>query len=221
MTNAKVTIAVLGGTGSEGSGLAFRWAHAGHNVIIGSRALEKAQRVAEELNDLLGSASILGMTNEDAAQRADVIVLTVPYAAHKPTLESVKDHVQGKVLVDVTVPLNPPKVTRVQLPGGRTAAEEAQALLGDGVKVVSAFQNISASHLKDLDHAIDCDVLITGDDAEAKQGVIELAEAAGMRGINAGPLANAIVAESLTPLLIGLNKRYKVPGAGIRITGID
>lgn len=216
-----ITIAVLGGTGHEGSGLAYRWAHSGYEVIIGSRSLEKAQNAAAELNALLGRNAVRGMLNADAAAAADIVVLTVPYAAHRATLESVREQVQGKILVDVTVPLQPPNITVVALPPGRSAAEEAQALLGPNVRVVSAFQNVSATHLKDLGHPVDCDVLICGDDAEAKAQVIALAQAAGMRGIDAGPLANAIVAESLTPVLVGINKRYKVKGAGIRITGID
>lgn len=216
-----ITIAVLGGTGHEGSGLAYRWAHSGYEVIIGSRSLEKAQNAAAELNALLGRNAVRGMLNADAAAAADIVVLTVPYAAHRATLESVREQVQGKILVDVTVPLQPPNITVVALPPGRSAAEEAQALLGPNVRVVSAFQNVSATHLKDLGHPVDCDVLVCGDDAEAKAQVIALAQAAGMRGIDAGPLANAIVAESLTPVLVGINKRYKVKGAGIRITGID
>jgi len=215
------TIAVLGGTGKEGSGLSLRWAHKGYAVIIGSRTPDKALRVAGELNELLGENLIKGMANGDAACEADLVVLTVPYSAHRATLESVREAVQGKVLIDVTVPLKPPQVSTVNLPEGRTAAEEAQTLLGENVKVVSAFQNVSASHLKDLDHRVDCDVLVCGDDEEAKLAAIRLAEAAGMRGIDAGPLVNAVVAESLTPLLVGINKRYKVAGAGIRITGLD
>lgn len=215
------TLAVLGGTGKEGSGLSIRWARSGYPVIIGSRTLEKALRVSGELNELLGEDLIQGMENADAARAADLIVLTVPYSAHKATLESVHDAVQGKVLIDVTVPLKPPKVSTVVLPEGRTAAEEAQMLLGEGVKVVSAFQNVSASHLKDMDYKVDCDVLVCGDDKEAKLAAIKLVEAVDMKGIDAGPLANAIVAESLTPILVGINKRYKVKGAGIRITGID
>lgn len=215
------TIAILGGTGAEGSGLALRWARAGYDVIIGSRQQEKAERVTAELNEKLGADLVRGMENPAAARAASVVVLTVPYSAHRPTLESVRGEVQGKILVDVTVPLKPPKVSIVTLPEGRTAAEEAQALLGDGVRVVSAFQNVSAVHLKDPDHPVDCDVLVTGDDPAARGVAIELAAAAGMRGIDAGPLANAIVAEGLTALIIGVNKRYKVRGAGIRITGLD
>lgn len=216
----KKTIAVLGGTGAEGSGLAFRWAHSGYDVIIGSRTLDKAERVAGELNAELGSDLIRGMENADAARHAEIVVLTVPYGAHGPTLESVKDAVQGKVFVDVTVPIAPPVAT-VTLPPGRTAAEEAQAVLGESVRVVSAFQNVSATHLKDLDFEANCDVLMAGDDGDAKTMALELVQAAGMKGIDAGPLANAIVAESLTPVLIHINKTYKVKASGIRITGID
>lgn|SRR5574341_181591 len=213
-------IAVLGGTGKEGSGLAFRWANAGYSVIIGSRQAEKAQQAARELNDMLGGNLVRGMANDDAAREAEIVVLTVPYEAHRATLESVRPHLQGKLLVDVTVPIRPPEFTRVNLPPGRSAAEEAQAIVGDGVKVVSAFQNVSAVHLKDLDYTVSCDVLVAGDDEAAKQIAIELADAADMRGVDAGPLVNAIVAESLTPVLRAINKRYGVKGAGIRITEI-
>ncbi|NDJ52755.1 MAG: NADPH-dependent F420 reductase [Chloroflexi bacterium] len=214
-------IAIIGGTGKEGSGLALRWANAGYEIIIGSRSAEKAQAKAAELNALLGRAAITGAANLDAAQQAAVVVVSVPYAAHRPTLEDIKVALQGKVMIDVTVPLKPPKVDVVQLPEGRSAAEEAQALLGEHVRVVSAFQNVSAVHLKDLEHDVECDVLVSGDDSEAKEKTIELVEAAGMRGFDVGPLANAIVAEGITSLLIRINKRYKVKGAGIRITGLD
>ena len=205
-----IQVAVLGGTGKEGSGLAYRWAHAGYDVIIGSRQWEKAQRVATELNDLLGADAVRGMDNLSAAQAADIVVLTVPYAAHQATLDAVYDAVQGKVLVDVTVPLQPPDISTVHLPEGRSAAEEAQWFLGDGVRVVSAVQNISAIHLKDLQRPVECDVLVCGDDDTAKEDVMALVKAAGMRGIDAGPLANALVAESLTPILLGINKRYGI-----------
>lgn len=214
------TIAVLGGTGHEGSGLALRWAKAGHSVIIGSRAAEKAQTAADEINVKLGNGTVRGMDNASAATAAEVVVLTVPYSAHHSTLESVKDACQGKVFVDVTVPLVPPKVSRVQMPPGGSASQEAQAILGDGVKVVTAFQNIGADHLKDPDHPIDCDVLVCGDDKEAKLAVIQLAADAGMQAWDAGPLANSVVAEGLTSVLIGLNARHKVKASGIRITGI-
>jgi NADPH-dependent F420 reductase len=213
------TIAVLGGTGHEGSGLALRWAHAGHAVIIGSRAAEKAVVAADEINARLGT-SVRGMDNASAAQAAEIVVLTVPYSAHQPTIESVREACQGKIFVDVTVPLVPPKVSRVQMPAAGSASQEAQNLLGEGVKVVTAFQNIGAEHLKDPSHPIDCDVLVCGDDKEAKAAVIQLAKDAGMDAYDAGPLANAVVAEGLTSVLIGLNIKYKVKASGIKITGI-
>lgn len=217
--NTKI-IAVIGGTGKEGSGLAFRWAQAGYDVIIGSRALEKAQQAALDLNRLLRTSVVRSAINSEAAHEADIAVVTVPYSAHHDTLQAISAFVQNKVVVDVTVPVIPPKVTVVSIPPGRTAAEEAQSILGPAVMVVSAFQNVSAHHLKERDHAVQCDVLVAGDSEDAKNDVIALAEAAGLRGIDVGPLSNAIVAESLTPILLGINKRYKSKGAGIRITEI-
>jgi NADPH-dependent F420 reductase len=216
------TIAVIGGTGREGPGLALRWAKSGrYQVLIGSRQQEKAERVAAELNARLGQDLIRGMVNPDAAAAADMVVLTVPYSAHVPTLESIRAGLRGKILVDVTVPLQPPQVSRVHIPPGGSAAAEAQALLGSDVRVVAAFQNVGAAHLQDPDHPIESDVLICGDDKEAKAEVIALAQAAGIRGLDAGPLQNAVVAEGLTAVLIGINIRYKAKGAGIRITGIE
>lgn len=217
-----LTIAVLGGTGKEGSGLVLRWAQSGYRVLIGSRAADRAEEKAVELNELLGDDIVQGMSNVDAAKEADLVILSVPYSAHEPILESVKEVVQGKILVDVTVPLKPPAIRTVNVPDGLAASLEAAALLGENVKVVAAFQNISAVHLKQLDHAVDCDVLICGDDDEAKTEVSQLVEAiAGMRAIDAGPLANAVAAEALTPVLLYINKRYKTVGAGIRITGLE
>jgi NADPH-dependent F420 reductase len=216
-----IRLAIIGGTGKEGSGLALRWARAGYAVIIGSRDQEKAGRVSAELNQSLGAGTIQGLGNEQAAAQADLIIVTVPYSALRATLEGIRDAAQGKIVVDVTVPMAPPRITEAVLPKGRTAAEEAQALLGDGVRVVSAFQNVSAVHLKDPDADVHCDVLVAGNDADAKAQVIALARSAGVRGVDAGPLANAIVAESLTPVLLGINKRYGVKSAGIIITGLD
>lgn len=215
------TIAVLGGTGNEGPGLALRWAKSGrYNVIIGSRQTEKGQRVAAELNEKIGQDLLEGMSNEEAAQAAEICVLTVPYAAQGPTLTALRDLLQGKILIDVTVPLLPPKVARVNVPPGLSAGQEAQAILGEGVRVVSAFQNVGAAHLAEDESHIDCDVLICGDDKAAKAEAIALAEAAGMRGIDAGPLQNAVVVEGLTSVLIGINIRHKVKASGIKITGI-
>ena len=212
-------IAVLGGSGKEGSGLAMRWAHAGHSVVIGSRDPEKARRAADELNLALGGATVRGAANADAAAGADVVVLTVPYAAHTDTLVSVKDALAGKVIIDVTVPINSADFLRVMVPAGGSASKEAQALLDNGARVVAAFQNISATHLKKLDAVVDCDVLVCGDDEAAKQIAMRLVADTGMKGWDAGPLDNAVVVEGLTTVLLGINRRHKVKGAGIRITG--
>jgi NADPH-dependent F420 reductase len=214
------TIAVLGGTGAEGSGLAFRWAHAGHSVVIGSRDGAKAEATAQELNALLGRTAVSGHDNAAAAAQGDVVVLAVPYAAQQPTALSVKEQLAGKVLVDVTVPLVPPKVDRVQLPNGRSAVEQLAEKLGPEVQVVAAFQNVGAHHLKDLSHTVDCDVLVCGDSKAAREVGIALAAAAGLVGVHAGPLANAAAVEAMTSVLIAVNKAYKAKAAGIRITGL-
>lgn len=218
------TIAVLGGTGKEGSGLVTRWAQQGYDVIIGSRSEQKAIDRAAELSASLPPGSITGklrgMANLNAARAAEHAILTVPYSAHRPTLSGLADALRGKILVDVTVPLQPPRVRSVHLPPGQAAALEAQALLGEEVRVVAAFQNVSSEELGEAGHEVDCDVLVCADDREARAWAIELAAAAGMRGIDAGVLRNAIAVESLTPVLLHINRRYRVRGAGIRITGI-
>jgi 8-hydroxy-5-deazaflavin:NADPH oxidoreductase len=216
----KPTIAVLGGTGQEGSGLALRWAHAGYPVVIGSRDAPRAEAKAAEIRQRLSGGSVEGCDNRRAAERGEIVVLTVPYAAHRPTLETVKDVLAGKLLVDVTVPLMPPQVARVQLPPEGSAAVAAQRLLGAGVKVVSAFQNVSSHLLEDLAASVDCDVLVCGDDKEARAAVVALAEAAGMRGIHGGALANSAAAEALTSVLIFINRRYGLKSSGIRFTGL-
>jgi NADPH-dependent F420 reductase len=213
-------IAVIGGSGAEGSGLALRWAKAGYRVLLGSRGLERATAKAAELNALLGENRVEGLINSQAAERAEIIVLTVPYAAQLPTLRELKPALAGKILIDVTVPLVPPRVSRVQLPEGDSAVVIAQRELGPQVRVVAAFQNVSAHHLMDLEHAVDCDVLVCGDDKDAREAVVALAAAIGLRGLHAGPLANSAAAEALTSLLIFMNRHYKSPGSGIRITGL-
>ena len=213
-------IAVLGGSGKEGSGLALRWANAGYPVMIGSRSSQKAAEAAGEINARLGRDVARGGTNAAAARAAAIVVLSVPYAAQRSTIKEVKDALTGKILIDVTVPLVPPKVSRVQLPDGGSAVEAVQRMLGSAVKVVSAFQNISAHHLKKLDHPIDCDVIVCSDDADAAETVITLARSIGLTAWNGGALVNSIVAEALTSVLIAFNQRYKVPASGIRITGI-
>jgi len=214
------TIAVIGGTGKEGSGLALRWAHAGHRVLIGSRSPERARETAARINTQLTAQRAEGMDNLAAAQGCEIAVLAVPYAAQLDTLAGIKAALAGKILIDVTVPLMPPQVGRVQLPDGGSAVLNAQKLLGDGVRVVSAFQNVSAEHLSIIGHAIDCDVLVCGDDKDARAEAIALAEDAGMRAFHGGPLANSAAAEALTSALITINRHYKIKHSGIRITGL-
>jgi NADPH-dependent F420 reductase len=221
MTNSALmlTIAILGGTGKEGKGLAYRLAKAGYHVHIGSRIPEKAEVTTRELLGLLeGEAYVEGMSNIDAVQRANIIAITVPYAAHREILESVKEEMQGKLLIDVTVPLIPPKVATVQMPPAGSAAQEAREILGEGVQVAAAFQNISHEHLLS-DDVVDCDVLVTGTTKEARAETLKLVEAAGLTGWDAGPLENSVVIEGLTSVLIGINKKYGSTHAGIRITG--
>src|SRR6201991_2703381 len=212
--SAKPSIAILGGTGDLGSGLAKRWVAAGYSVVIGSRSAEKAQAFAKELGD-----SARGDDNVGAAKAADIVVLAVPFGNHEATRLEVKDAVQGKIVVDAAVPLVPPKVSVVQLPPEGSAAQIAQNLLGDGVKVVSAFHNVGATKLHAGGRA-DCDVLVFGNDKEARDLVIALAGEVATCGVDGGVLANSAAAEALTSVLIGINRRYKVNGAGIRITGI-
>lgn len=211
-------IAIVGGTGALGSGLAMRWAKAGHAVTIGSRDAARAEEVAENLSARTG-AKIDGKSNADAAADGDIVVMTVPYANHASTITAVNDQVQGKIFVDVTVPLMPPKVRTVQLPPEGSAAKAAQISLGENVKVVSAFQNVAAAHLADLEHPIDCDVLVCGNDPQARAVVVDLAEDASMNAWHAGRIDNSAVAEALTSSLIFMNAHYKIPGAGIKITG--
>lgn len=214
------TIAIIGGTGREGQGLAYRWVQAGHRILIGSRTAEKAEAaVASLLEKLEGKGALQGMTNAEAVSQAEIAVLTVPFAAHKETLEGLKEELQGKVLIDVVVPLVPPKVTRVQMPPEGSALAQAKAVLGDDVKVVDAFQTISYERLLS-DEEIDSDVLVCGADKETRELVISLVEDVGLKGWDAGPSENAVVVEGLTSILIGLNIKYKVPSSGIRITGV-
>jgi NADPH-dependent F420 reductase len=217
-------IAILGGTGALGTGLARRWTQAGHQVIIGSRSQDKAAEALEDLRRVMAergasAEGVEAMENLEAARAADVVVLTVPFAHQRNTLEHVKPALEGKVLVDVTVPLMPPKVGTVQLPPEGSAGQAAQLICGEGVKVVSAFQNVAAHHLQE-GHGIACDVLVCGNDKEARELVIGLVADCGMRGFHAGPIANAAAAEALTSVIININRQFKCH-AGIRITGTD
>lgn len=244
MTTQKRTIAVIGGTGKQGYGLALRWAVAGHDVIVGSRDAARAQEAASEIAERVGNTApdladqldaaelarrpargipepgtVTGMDNVAAASAAEIVVLAVPFAAQEASIAPLKDAVAGKLVIDVTAPLVPPKVGTVQLPEGGSAVLNTQKILGEETDVVAAFQNIAAQHLADLDHRIECDVLVCGDKRAARDTVIALAADAGMTGWHAGPLANAVAAEAMTAVLISINRHHKIPGSGIRITG--
>jgi NADPH-dependent F420 reductase len=208
-----VTVAVVGGTGKLGSAIARRLAKAGCKVVIGSRSAEAACKVASDLG-----FGLTGAANTEAASMCDIIIVTVPFAAQESTLAEIRPHVAGKIVVDTTVPLVPPKVMRVQLPPEGSAAVRAQRMLGDGVTIVSAFHNVAAHKLA-TDEDISCDVLVFGDDKAARAKVVALATQAGLRGVHGGMLANSAAAEALTSILIFINKTYRVDGAGIQITG--
>jgi NADPH-dependent F420 reductase len=212
-------IGIVGGTGKQGTGLALRWARAGHAIAIGSRDAARARaHVAALAKD--GAGGLEGGDNAWAAAQADVVVLTVPYEAHSETLRAIAGHVARKVVVDVTVPLKPPKVSRVNIPPGQAAALESQSLLGAETAVVAALHHVSAIHLADVSHPIDCDILVAADDARAKATAIGLMRDLGVRALDAGPLVNAIALEALTPVLIHLNRTYKSDGAGVVFTNL-
>ena len=218
MSDTQETIAILGGTGDLGTGLAIRWAKAGHKIIIGSRTMEKAEAAVTALRKISPQTEALAMINQDAAEAGNIVVLTVPFAHQLSTLESVKSALTGKILIDVTVPLMPPAVGKVQLPEGGSAGKLAQDLLGDEVMVVTAFQNIAA-HLLQQDVKIECDVLVAGNKKVAREKVIELAAQAGMTGWHVGPIENSAAAEALTSVLIQINRRHDISHSGLKIIG--
>ncbi len=219
MPNTHPIVAIIGGTGKVGTGLALRWAAAGYTVLIGSRSVEKARMSAEKINRQVGNTNTSGMTNQQAARQADICVLTVIYSAHQEALEIIKNAVNGKILVDATSRVDFQDPLPPDAPG---AAERASQVLGPGVTVVAAFQNVPAKTLvKNFTQALDADVLACSDDVQAAEQVIRLAAAAGMRGYYAGPLVNANVVEGLTSILISMNKYYGVKGASVRVTGLQ
>lgn len=213
-----ITLALVGGTGKIGPGLAMRWAQAGYRVIIGSRKAEKAKRIADELNGELGIESIKGMENRDAVANADMAVLTVKQDAHEATVKSLKDVLKGKIVVDTTsrVDFRDP-----QPPEPPSAARNAQDEIGPEAKVVAAFQTVPAHRLKeDVEQPLDLDVLVCADDVDAAEEAIKLVEGAGLNGYYAGDLDNAVVVEGLTAILIAMNQHYDTKKASIRITGV-
>ena len=212
-------IAILGGTGDLGSALAQRWLAAGYPVVLGSRSKEKAESAAREMQTAGGAQRVSGADNAAAAAAGEIVVVAVPFSNHAAILTEVKPALAGKIVVDAVVPLVPPKVSVVQLPAEGSAAQIAQRIVGPQARVVSAFHNVGAAKLA-AGGEVDCDVLVFGDDKEARDVVIALANAAGTRGVDGGVLANSVAAEAMTSVLIGINRRAKIDGAGIRITGL-
>ena len=217
MSEGLPTVGILGGTGKEGSGLALRWANNGYSLIIGSRTPERAEQAAAELRAKVPGVNVRGADNVTAARESDIVVLTVPFEAQLATLDSVKTELQGKVLVDATARVD---WRKPRPPEGKAAARLAQELLGPGVRVVAAFQNIPASALVRPEQKLESDVLVCGDDPQARADVVRLAEGAGMDAYEAGGLDNGIVVEGLTALIIAMNKRYKSNACGVRMTGV-
>lgn len=217
-------IAIIGGTGALGFGLGLRWANAGLEVIVGSRREDAAQAAAAEIAEAVRShsgveANATGLANPAAAGTADIVVVAVPFSQQSEVIASILPEIEGKLLVDTTVPLVPPRVGTVQLPPEGCSALALRALVGEKARIVSAFQNVAARKLRSL-QPLDCDVLVASDDKSDREVVIGLAQAAGLRAFNAGPLANAVVAEALTSVLITVNRQYKCE-AGIRLVGIE
>lgn len=220
----KERIAIIGGTGKEGQGLAYRWVKAGYPVIIGSRNIEKAEAAVEKITRLLSNSeqrnlSIRGEENYQAVAKCEIAVLTIPYEFHDATLLGLKGALEGKYLIDVTVPLVPPKVATVTIPPDGSVAMHSHVILGGGVKVISAFQNISFELLLS-DNPIHCDVLVCGIDQESREIGIRLVKDAGLTAWDAGPLENSIISEGLTSILIRINKKFGTHSAGIKITGV-
>ena len=213
--NRKETISILGGTGDLGTGLALRLLNAGYSIVIGSRTLKKAKKASSKLG-----INTVGMTNKDAASVGDIIILTVPFAHQRTIVEECKNQLKGKLFIDTTVPLMPPKVATVQLPSEGSAAQISQNILGEQVNVVSAFQNISAELLQS-NQSIDCDVLVCGDKKLAREQVIKIINSIGLKGWHAGMLRNSAAIEAMTSVLISINKHHTISHSGIKVTGIE
>lgn len=213
-------LAVIGGTGKEGRALAARFARVGVSVVIGSRDAARGENAARELNARLTTNYVSGMSNREAAQRADVVLLAVPYDGMRPILEDIREAVQNRVVINTASSLDPERKSRARIPAAGSVTAEVQQFLGSAAKVVTAFQNVSPEKLESLDEQIDSDVLVCGADADTRAAVINLIERTGIDAYDAGVLANAVAVETLTAVLINLNIRYKMQGAGIRLTGV-
>ncbi len=214
-----MNIAILGGTGKEGAGLATRWALAGHSIIIGSRDAERARTKAAELRDATHRLPIVGHTNREAAELGDVVVIAVPASGLAATLPELAQACRGKVVVSTVVSLTFGGPRLFTPPPAGSSAEEAQTLL-PGAKLVAAFHHIAAHELAEIHEPIECDLLLCGQDADAKETVAELGRSLGLRPIDVGALSNAGPLEGITAVLATVNRRYRKKNAGIKITGL-
>ncbi len=214
------TLAIIGGTGKEGRALAFRFARAGVRVLIGSRDAAKGQTAAQELNARLGWTGVEGYANRDAAARADIVLLAVPYAGMTPILEDLGDAARGKIVVNIASSLDSERKSRAKPPPAGSVTAEVQRFFGDTARVVCAFQNIAPEKLAAVEEQIDSDVIVCGNDKDARARVVELIRRIGIDAFDGGALANAVAVEAMTAILIAVNIQYKVRGAGIRLTGV-
>jgi hypothetical protein len=213
-------ISVIGGTGNQGKGLTLRLAKAGHDVAIGSRSAEKAKECAAAIREAHPEFAVAGMSNADAAAYGEIAVMTLPFAAQPDIVPGLAPHLEGRIVVDTTVALIPGKPpTIADVPEGSSGVR-LKAMLGNGVRLVTAFHTISAHMLERLDRPLTGDTLVAGDDPEAKEAVIRLAESIGLRGLDAGPLHVSKTLESITAMLIGMNMRYKRKSIGISFVNI-
>jgi 8-hydroxy-5-deazaflavin:NADPH oxidoreductase len=213
-------IGIVGGTGKEGSGLGTRWVLAGHEVIIGSRDAERARGRAAELAAAAPGARVSGMSNADAVRASEVVVLTVPASGLRATLSDLKDVCRGKVVISTVVPLTFGGGRMFTPPPQGSSAEEAQEILGPEARVVASFHHIAAHELHAGEHEIECDLLLCGGDAAAKQVVTELGSSMGLRAVDVGALTNAGPLEGITAVLATINRRYKLKNSGVKITGL-
>lgn len=214
------SLAIIGGTGKEGNALAFRFARAGVNVIIGSRDATKGDNAAREMNARLGATNVTGTSNRAAAEQADIVLLSVPYTGMQPILEDLREAAQNKIVVNIASSLDPERKSRAKPPSAGSVTAEVQQFFGDTTKVVCAFQNISPEKLESVEEKIDTDVIVCGGDKGARETVVDLIRKIGIDAFDGGVLANAVAVEALTAILIAVNIKYKVRGAGIRITGV-
>ncbi len=213
-------IAIIGGTGKEGNALAFRFAKAGVHVIIGSRDAVKGDNAAREMNARLGSTNVTGMSNRAAAAQADIVLLSVPYTGMQPILEDLRDVVQNKIVINIASSLDPERKSRAKPPAAGSVTAEVQQFFGETARVVCAFQNIAPEKLEAVEEKIDTDVIVCGNDKDARETVIALIRRIGIDAFDGGGLANAVAVEALTAVLIAVNIKYKIKGAGIRLTGV-